>query len=409
MQKKLLTIILLPFVLLHTLSAQNSDRDFLEVYNRISSHKVFNLDTSDADKYQKDSLEIMEMQQLLDYFNEYWGEEHELNGKAGFSFSGNENDIRNLFRIGVHASLEKGAYPHEVEFSLNLQTTIQNGVFQENISDIDMSFDFHPFVPDSEATNDGLWLENYVFVKRFSNNFLGIEQRYETGAGFILNFFSKNRMTTQGKSNLKSLENIPKYESYGTDLKRCLKECYLKKSILNITEPELNTIVDTREKYVRSNYKKYSKLRLGLLIGIYYELEDAMATNNLNFNGMDTLISQDFTATNKLRWELRPTFAWQPKDKYKLKIYPYFKMPLGKGFSTVSQGDLEDRRYDLFVDLVSSFSIQIEKNFSIVIHYRVLYDHAPKRAYLQQEDGTYSLLVGQQRNDNYGMSFRFGF
>ena len=406
--KRVLLILLLPHFL-HNTYAQNSDKDFLKAYDRISAQRIFNLDKADQDKYQKDSLEVVEMQQLLDFFKQYLSEEHQLNGQAGFSFNGNENDISNLYKIGVNGSIDKGAYPYEIDFTLNVQTTIQDGVFQENLSDIDVSYDFHPYVPKVGSADDGLWFENYVFIKRFNNNFLGIEQRYEAGAGFIFNLFTKKKLTEKGRNNLKSLEKIPKYEAYGTDLKRCLEECYLKESILNITEEELNTIVNTRERYLRSNYKKYSKLRLALLIGVYYELENAIAENEINFNGIDTLLNESFNTTNKLRWEVRPTIVWQPKDKYRLKIYPYFKMPFGKGQSVVRQGDLEDRRYDYFVDLLTSFEIEIEENFSISINYRMLYDHAPKRRYLAQEDGSFQLLVGQKSNSNYGIAFKFGF
>ena len=389
--------------------AQISDKAFTEVYQRINGQRIFNLDRSDPLTYKRDSMEVVEIQQLLEFFHDYLNEEHRLNGKAGFEFAGNQNDLTDLLRFGVNGGIDKGAYPYEVDFNLQVQTTIQNGQFQENLSDIDISFDFHPIVPKVDTNGDGLWLENYVFIKRFNNNFLGIEQRYETGAGFVFNLFSKNKLTEKGQDNLRQLNNVPKYETYGTDLTRCLEDCYIKKSVLNITEEESEVIVNTRRKYKRSNTKKYSKLRLAMLIGLYYEIENSTATNNLFFNGRDTMITQDFQATNLLRWEFRPTLVWKPKDRYTLRVYPYFKMPLGDFYSEVRQGDLVDRRYDYFVDFQSSFTIEVERNFKISIDYRHIYDHAPKRAYLLQNDGSYRLLVGQKNNSNYGVSFRFGF
>ncbi len=392
-----------------TVGAQNTDKEFFKVYKRINAQRIFHIDKSDLSTYYLDSLEVVEMQSLLEFYNTYLNQEHKLNGKAGFSFNGNESDINKFFRIGVSGKIDKGVYPSELDFDLNVLTTIQNGVFQENFSDIDVSFDFHPYRPAAESKNDGLWLENYVFVTRFNNNFLGIEQRYETGLGFVFNLYSKNKLTQNGIANNHKLNKIPRYEIYGDDLKRCLEECYLKKSILKITEHESKTIINTRERYARSNIKKYSQLRLALLLGIQYELEKSMATNEINFNSVDTLLTEEFEATNKIRWQVRPSITWQPTDKYKLKIYPFFKMPIGNQYSVVRQGALVDRRYDYFVYLISSFSIQVDDNFQIALNYRMLYDNAPKRKYIQQNDGSYILLVGQKHNSTYGISFAFGF
>lgn len=391
------------------IQAQNTDRDFMKAYNRINSVRILNLDKSDPVSYKKDSMEIVEINDLLQFYHKYLTDEHRLNGKAGFSFSGNENDINNLFRMGVNGSIDKGAYPYDVDFDLNILTTIQNGVFQENLSDIDVSFDFHPYIPKVDSKDDGLWLENYVFIKRFNNNFLGIQQRYEAGAGFIFNFYSKKNLTKRGQSNIAQLAKMPSYEGFDGDLKRCLEGCFTKESVLNISNDEIDAIVHTRERYKRSNFKKYSKFRLGLLLGLYYELENSVARNIIPLNGIPTLVEEDFAATNRLRWEARPSFVWQPKDNYKLKIYPYFKMPLGQYYSTVTQGDLVDSRYDYFIDIVSSLSIKIEKNFSISLNYRRLYDNAPKRKYIEQDDRSFILLVGQQTNSNYSISFNFGF
>lgn len=389
--------------------AQNTDKEFIKVYQRINSQRIFIKNNKNIKEYYRDSLEVVEMQQLLKFYKNYLNKEHSLKGSAGFSFSGNENDINNLYRIGVIGRIKKGAYPNEFDFNLNVQTTIQNGTFQESLSDIDVSYDFHPLIPKVNSKNDGLWLENYVFIKRFNNNFLGIQQRYETGAGVIFNFYSKNHLTEKGKKNVKALQQIPQYDIYNGDLKRCLNECYLKKSVLGITESEIETIVNTRERYFRSNIKKESKLRLALLIGLYYELEEAFAQNIFYDGQQDSLISIPFKATNKLRWEIRPSIVWQPKSNYRFKIYPYFKLPFGNGYDIVSHDDLIDRRYDYFMDLITSLEILVEKNISINIHYRLLYDNTPKRLYLQNSLGNYVLFSGQKRNAQFGLSIHYNF
>lgn len=406
---KAIPIFLLFFLFQFNAQSQSTDKAFQSVYERINSQRIFNLDRSNFEKFYKDSLEIVEIHQLMDFLNSYLEKEQNLNGSAGFSFSGNENETSNLYVISVKGGMDKGSYPYELDFSLNAQTILQNGIFQENITDIDVSYDFHPLIPEVGSKTEGLWLENYVFFKRFNNNFLGIDQRYEVGAGFVINFYSKKKLTETGNINLQNLEKIPKYEIYGDDLSRCLEECYLKESILGLTKSESDDIVKTREFYKRSNIKQYSKFRFGLLVGIYYEIEQANATNELLFDNVNTTITEEFEVTNKLRWEIRPAIRWQPKDKFRLRINPFFKLPLGEVNSIVREGDLEDSRYDYFMDLKISFEMVIEKNFSISFNYRQIYDNAAKRKYLQQSDGTFILLEGQQRHSNYGVSFNFGF
>ncbi|MEL6924441.1 MAG: hypothetical protein AAFO94_10375 [Bacteroidota bacterium] len=247
---KTLLIFLFSCMLIVPAASQSMDKTFQKAYKRISDKKIFELDRTNAETRRQDSLEVVEMNQLLTVLNNFSQEQHRMNGSAGFTFSGNESELSNLYRVGVTGSMDGGAYPYEVDFSINVQTTIQNGNFQESLSDIDVSFDFHPIIPDEfkkkekklkdgtviTRVPDGLWMESYVFLKRFNNNFLGIQQRYEAGAGFVLNLYSTG-LTEKGKTNLKQLEKIPKYDIYGSDLRRCLEECYLKKSVLQTTGP----------------------------------------------------------------------------------------------------------------------------------------------------------------------------
>ena len=404
---KVLLCILLFICINSVCYSQNSDAAFTKVYQRINSVKMLEMDKS-SPNYSKDSLEVIEINQLLTFLNNFLNSEHKLNGTANFNFSGNESDATNLFKIGVGASIDHGLYPYELDLSTNIQTVIQNGTFQENISDVDISFDFHPITPAVDAKNDGLWLENYVLVKRFNDGFLGIEQRYEAGFGIILNWYS-NKLTNTGITNAASLDAKPTYNVHGEDLVRCLESCYNKKSILNLSASESGTISYTRERFKRGNKKKYSKLRLALLAGVYYEIEQARAQNTILFNGKDSTFNELFDATNKLRLEIRPTFSLKPKDGYTLKIYPYFKLPLGKTYDIVRAGNLEDKRIDYFVDIQTSFKMRVETNFAISIFYRLLYDNAPKRKYLQQSDGSFTLLSGQERHSNFGISLNFSF
>ncbi|HEX5626127.1 MAG TPA: hypothetical protein VFX48_08930, partial [Saprospiraceae bacterium] len=317
------------------------------------------------------------------------------------------------------------------------------------VSDIDISFDFHPYVPseksraasierkiqsleakiktnpsrekkyqqdieslrdklDEPINKNGLWLENYVIAKRYSDGYLGIDQRYEIGAGVIFSFYGGS-LTRKGQDNMDEINRKPTYKMMGQDLLRCLTSCAPIHNVLQLTESDIVTLSDTRSRYMVSNYKQYSRLRASLLLGVYYELEETTITGTIPFNGKDTLITYGFASTNRLRAEIRPGFVWKPKDKYRLKFHPYIKFPLDRLNHVVTADGARDERLDYFVDLHASLDISVDKNFSISLAYRYLYDHAPNRIFFQQADGSQVLLVGEQRRSSFEVGLNFNF
>lgn len=432
------------------LHSQATDQDFKDVYKSINSKKgnAIYLNPLDSNFTSKTAI-IKETFQLLDFLNEFMDNEHRLNGKGSFSFSGNETTSGNLYKVGAGVNIDQGVYPYELDFSTNVQTLLKDGILQENVSDIDISFDFHPHTPSADARIakynakidalhkeqpvdqigqenkqyllekylkkieqseplNGLWLENYIVGKRYSDGFLGIDERYELGGGFIFSFFSK-ALTQKGNRNRDELNRKPSYSFQGEDLIRCLTSCAPIHNVLMLSNAETQVLSETRARYLVSNQKQYSQLRLSLLIGAYYELEKVTATNTILFNGKDTSLSYDFKPTNKLRGEIRPGFVWRPKDKYKLKIYPFMKFPLDRIYNIVREGNLIDDRLDYYMDLFSSLDIQIENNFSINIFYRMIYDNAPSRIFLKQLDHSFVLLSAEKKRSSFGIGLSFGF
>ncbi len=432
------------------LQAQVSDQEFTEVYKSIVSKKSgFYLERSAGLRYQQDSALLKETQELLDFLYEFMDEEHRLNGKGSFDFSGNETNSGSLFRIGAGVDIDQGLYPYELDFSTRVQTLLKDGVFEENVSNIDISFDFHPYQPDPleckskyereieklkkemqgkpeyveeykrlihknelkiERANEvnGLWLENYMIAKRFSDGYLGIDQRYEVGGGFNFSLYSKS-LTRKGEANRSAMLKKPSYEIHGTDLIRCLQSCASIDNALNLSDHELEILNKSKSRYLVSNRKQYSRFRLSLLMGFFYELEKVKISKSLAFNGVDTMIQYEFNPTHEWMGEIRPGLVWRPKDKYKLKIHPYIKFPLGKLKKIVEDGTARDERIDYFLDIQTSFNIAIEEHFSISFYYNLIYDNAPRRLFLTQSDGSKILFMGDQQRSNYGMSLNFDF
>ena len=65
----------------------------------------------------------------------------QLKGKAAFGFTGNTAKDAELYRINGGISLSKGTYPQEFEFSTQLNILVDNGVLQENLSNLNITYD----------------------------------------------------------------------------------------------------------------------------------------------------------------------------------------------------------------------------------------------------------------------------
>jgi len=351
-------------------------------------------------------MELDTLWKVLKFYRKIEQSETKLNGKAKFGFTGNESDLNNIFRINAGVEIDNGLYPFELDLKSNFQTLIKNGVFEENLSDIDISFDYHPKV------GNGLFFETFVFLTRFNNTYLGIDQRYEAGTGIILNLFSTKKLTPKGVDNRDELEKLPEYKIVNDNLWKCFDQCTNIGEFKNykLNEEQLDYLEQKRYAYDKANKKKYSKWRLALLAAIYHENEKAKLERRMLFNSIDSLFTAEFNATNKLRWELRPTLVYKPDDIFTIKFYPYFKFPLTQRLDIVKfDNNTFDERVDKFYDIQTSIGAKVTKNISVTIRYRYLKDFAPKRKYELNANNEPILILGQQVNRFYNIDFSFGF
>ncbi len=391
----LFIIVLLP----NSNYAQGYQESFNSVYQK------FKITPINKEISKEDKTELQELEKLMDFLNSFTNQENKLNGGVHFGFSGDETEIRNLFTLNAGINLDYGNYPYQLDFTTSIQTIVNNGVFQENVSNIDISFDYSHV-----NTGNGIWLENYILLKRFGDNYLGINQRYETGMGFIFNYRSKS-LTPKGEKIAVELNRKPVLNSNGEDLIICYEEiCKRSNNQKKLSREECETIGLTRKVYGNANRKKYNKLRLALLLGAFYEIDQSIAQNNLMINGKDSLISATFPTQTFLRWELRPTIEYRPNDILKIKLHPYIKFPLGSNNQVeVRYEDLVDRRDDYFIDLRTSIKAQVTSKISFGMEYRYLYDNAPNRVFLTEGFATPQLLLAQQEHHIYMMKFGFNF
>jgi len=383
-------LLLIPF-LVSQVEGQEKEA-FLKLYEKYESSSGFDGPKEDTAGYEE-SLKAMKL------LRDLYSKETALNGKGAFSFSGNESSGSDLYKFGAEISLSKGMYPVQLEYSSKVSMQAKDVELQERLSDLAVSFDFHPCSPandDPVVNTDGLWLENFVFMKRFSDEFMNIKQKYEVGFGATVNCYSST-FTKNGDDNNDLLSNDELFKGIGH-------------RPLSMTEAESRVLQKARETLLRANTKRYSTYRLALLLGLFFEIEEADASGALRFNDVDTVLTVSRPTTHVPRWELRPTLEWRPFDRYLLEIDAYFKLPVPWEWEDVVEtGGASDKRGDVFIDFQSTFSIQMEDGLIVSLQYRYLYDHAPPRVFRTDDNGMPVLLLGQVRHHQFGLSIGFTF
>ncbi len=371
-------------------------------------------------KKKNDKKEEIDCKYVEDEFDKL----NKIGGSIGFSFGSKENDINEYFNIEVNGAFGKGIYPYELTFNLDVGTTIHKpplqdktsdeNIIKENISNLFVSYDFHPFFRNYHTKLNDLLFENYIFIRRQSNDYLGMENKYEAGGGLILNFIYSEILTESGRERKKILDttydnflkkriNVSTYQRKNTCNKDTLKK--LEKLIDN------DTLSKIKKTYL-ANKKNYSKFRFAFLAGINYEVEKGFARNIYKDS---VLLKKDIETEYKYRLALRPTIVWKPQKKYTLKVYPYFKLPLTKRhkdfyIERADDPEIADKvkRFDYIFEFISSLNIKIEENFSINISYTYIYERVPKFAkFIDEPSLMEHCLIGQNRFSQFKIKFTY--
>jgi hypothetical protein len=337
-----------------------------------------------------------------------------LNGRAGFGFSGDQSGSQSLYKIDGMINGSRGIYPGELTFTSSIGMVLNNGKFSENVSNIYMAYNYHPQWGDSLST------ENFIFLKRFTDAFLGVEQRYELGGGIILAKYSKN-LTDRGKKLKKNLNKVEfSAENFDPDhgiWNLCSQYCARYNTDF-VTEDDVKTIERVQKNGNFSLRKLFTKFRLGMLLGVFLETEKINTAFLTTSNGSVPL-PVSFDPSQRVRWEFRPTLDVRPGDSWSFKVRPYFKMPMPWQWNQTVVGPngakstLEDYR----IDLESSMTIGLDdfidtqnKNVDFIMMYNVYYDHAPARIFTTDTNTGVPILVSAPtRHSQFSFSFRVEF
>lgn len=325
-----------------------------------------------------------------------------LKGRAAFGFIGNSAEDANIFRINGGITLKKGSFPQDFEFSTLLNITVDNGVMEENLSNLRISYDRfikskHPFLA-----------EAYSFINRRSDAYLSVDQRYEIGGGIIVAHWRKKLFPgskakydkySQEQISFKSLDN----QVVVCDVKNCVPiEAH------GISEADFGVLNNSQERIMNTIIKNNSPLRLGLMLGVFFEVENVSHSDSLMTQSGMQFFQHNFLSTSKFRWELRPTIDFRVSDAARFRIRPYIKGPMPWELEANVNGEME---LDYRLEVPINFDVSLSDQFSLSVRYIYFYDNAPSsfRVNALDQDKNPLYLTANQGHHFYSFNVSYSF
>ncbi len=366
--------------------------------------KVLSVDLNQS-LSEKDIAEVEEFWKLIRFLRTEERKENGMQGSGMFGFYGTQTDFTDIFTVNGGTNFSKEYYPVDLDFSVYFETIFRSNQFQENVSNIDISFDYsHPNI------GDGLVLESFVFLNRSNNAFLGIDQRYEIGGGFIFNKW----IDSYSEPGLAAFEELDRSPIYKTDEEGNLIKCYQDacariNNPKKLTKDEVELIEESMGRYRKVLKKRHSKLRLSLITGLYYELDKSTMSDSIVIDGVKTLVTESFDATHEMKMEFRPGIHFRPTHMFSVKLSPFIKTAMPWNWTDIvrSPTGQEDERVDYIINLVARMQANFSQNMALSLRYGFNYENSPQRRFLGLPGAP--LLLGQQRHHSFIMSFNFGF
>jgi hypothetical protein len=305
-------------------------------------------------------------------------EDNQFSGNVSFGFNSQESKRDNFFVISTGIDLSKDTYPFKFDLSSGIQAQIQNGDLDETVSNLSISFDYN-------ISEESLITQSYVFLNGSNNSYLGIDQRYELGGGFLLNYYSgskANGLIEKGNDEMKLMNGgISDPEKNEKENHRIFSEGVdsLSKSMSSEDKEQFEEVKKSRKRFANKIIKKYSTYRLSLLGGINYEIEQTADSLEL-FNG-DLVRKGTFDPTNRYRMVVRPGVEWKGSN-FTFSSRAYFKMGIFNEFySQIDNGQNVDKKMDYWAEWNNRLSFNFTDNISLSISYNLFYDNAPNRSF----------------------------
>jgi len=276
---------------------------------------------------------------------------------VGAGYYGDASSGRELNKLDINASLAKSGYPNDLKFDFASSIQLKNsGVktdYLENVTSLLLSYE-HLFTS---------YFKAYGFVERFTDTYLSIQQRYETGVGVKGEF--EIGLTEMGRKKIKDVIEFGKTAAEGRAQNMAGGEDLT--SALAVDEGQIRDTVIALE-------KKYAFLAVGLACTTLAEIERASIDLP---DGSSRLIDP----RRRFRVALRPSLTLRPSEGLSIKWQTYYKMPaFGPTHVIAFDGTM---RYDMRTDTFVTIKYDLPKSpawarrVSLLIDYKYFFDNVP--------------------------------
>ncbi len=284
----------------------------------------------------------------------------DLNGMTftvGAGYYGDASSQSELDRLDINAAVAKSGYPNDIKFdfasSIQLKRSGVATNYLENMTSLLLSYEH----------NILSYLKAYGFVERFTDSYLSIQQRYETGIGVKAEF--EIGLTATGR---KKIKDVLEFERTAAESRA-----------QNVTggEDVASALAVDREQIrdaVIGLKKKYALLSVGLACTTMAEIERASIT--LPSGAADVIDPR-----RRFRVALRPGLTLRPSEGLSIKWQTYFKLPaFGPTEAVAFDGTM---RYDMRTDTFVTVKYDLPKSpawarrVSLVIDYKYFFDNDP--------------------------------
>lgn len=374
--------------------------------------------------FYKETKKVDTVVAHLEFLKDTYRELNKFTGKLHFSFKLKDSESQEQTDLTIGANITKGVYPGELNFNSLLNVQLLNGKFIENVSNLSMSYDHH--------LNNEIDTEAYIFLRRSSNNFLSIDQRYEIGAGVTLNLYSGEYATKDKYDDnqldkvlkddgVKKFKKLLKFASKEEEEEEILKGSYAPLCVEddclknNITVKESKIFNKVYRNITTGIRKQQSLWRASLLAGINYEIE--RSPDSLQLRYRDSVRVQFFEPKELIRLVLGPKVEAQINE-LNIESVCYFKL----GFFNDNLKDeitnteinntdipLSDTRTDYRVEWNTKASIKVSKKISINAILAYTWINAPRRRYYNfpTDSNMFELFRADRRYLNFTAGFEY--
>lgn len=313
-----------------------------------------------------------------------------FNLSVGAGYNGHKAGESHLYKLDVSTKISYDIYPHTFRFDAATSAQVKNNELEENILSLLVNYDYHFYH----------WLEIYGFAERFSDSYLSILQRYETGGGIK---FELDFLDSKWKKKIKSYKGA---STVYKEMKKAIVDIYKDHDSTahkDLLLGKLSALKSEGIRIVEALRKKKAWLSLGMAFTVLSELEkaeissivdvEATPANNTSENGNENGVEPTpeandpekfpLPAEHRFRFVLRPSFILRPVPNVSLSGMFYIKYPLGRPHRVeIEEGEWRrDYRMDYFAQLKLTLpkTPGWAKEIALVFAYQRHFDNLPPR------------------------------